>query len=115
MYFKKKLYSAIFVLGILLLFGCGEKENKSLIDIEIIGLEYSTIKKGETYKLVAQKYYANGVIRYDNATWGSSNSKIVRVNDDGLIKALEVTGDTPIIITAKEDRLIGTKEIYVIE
>ena len=50
MYFKKKLYSAIFVLGILLLFGCGEKENKSLIDIEIIGLEYSTIKKGETYK-----------------------------------------------------------------
>jgi len=115
MKFRNILLLIIFIISLFIVTGCLEKEDTSLIDIKIIGLEYGKLKKGETYKLTAQKYYGNGTVEYGNVTWASTNSTIIRVDDEGTIKALEITTSSPIIITAKEDRLVGIKEIYVLE
>lgn len=115
MRFRSILLLSILIVSVFFIYGCVDKENSSLVDIKIIGLEYGTIKQGETYKLTAQKYYGNGTVKYGNVTWASTDNKILRVDDEGTIKALEITTGSPIVITAKEDRLVGIKEIYIIE
>ncbi len=111
----KKIYSILIFIFIVFSLGCFEKENKSLEAIKIVGLEYGTISKDSEYALKAYKIYGNGQSEIGNVTWTSSNSSVVKVNSEGKITAIELTGDTPVWITAKEEQIVGAKKIYVKE
>jgi hypothetical protein len=109
----KKIYGILLLTFILVSVGCLDKEDTSLEAIKIVGLDYGTIQKDSEYILKAYKIYGDGQTKEGNVTWASSDASIVKVNSEGKITALELTGDDPIIITAKEEKVVGSKRIYV--